>query len=125
MAAGASFWPDDLGAEEPDLPVVILRRQAGYLSEQTEGLLNARVESQGWGLGFSHSFNIVVPALDNYTYELFVVRHEIEGYPANCYAENNRTEVADSDGLNEWLRATLASQRTRQILRNLTAQAKG
>ena len=57
-------------------PIAILRQQATYLREATQGILEAEVavvKDKPWTIT---SFWIVAPALDRYRFELFKIAHQ-------------------------------------------------
>ena len=104
-------------------PLAILREQAALLGDKTKRLVEARVVTRTDGSVFFHSFRLVVPALDLYTYELFTVHHEVDLYPVTAYAETRLLKTEDE--FVEWLRAKLSSEATMRIIGNLMAQAAG
>lgn len=77
------LWPSDV-ATDVVTPVAILRFQGAQLRKKTKNLLEADVVTEadsGWVV---HHFDLVAPALDNYRYRLFSVRHkERIVYPAH------------------------------------------
>jgi hypothetical protein len=70
---------------------------------------------------FYQSFNLLVPGLDNYTYNLFKVRHGPELYPIRVIDQTN--ELKTEEEFVDWLRQRLSSDNTRKIVSNLLAQA--
>jgi len=76
------------------------------------------------GPQFQHRFNLVVPSLGNYTYELFWVTHGIEMYPIIVpLAPPKDRELTTEQEFTEWLRGKLSSDATKKIIVNLLAQA--
>ncbi len=63
-------------------PIAILRQQATYLREATQGILEAEVavvKGEPWTIS---SFWIIAPALDRYRFELFKIAHNAtDPYP--------------------------------------------
>ena len=119
--AARDFW-GDLQATEVRTPLSILREQASMLGPKTNHLLEARVDSDVSNGTFYHRFTLVVPALDNYTYQLFVIEHGIDLYPVKELGDPQR--LNDEAEFTEWLRQRLTSPQTRKILSNLVAQAQ-
>src|SRR5881296_859505 len=80
MATNVDLWGE---IQPPDVrtPVSILREQAALLGQKTKNLVEASVETTSSGGTFYHTFKLVAPALDNYTYQLFRIRHGIQLYP--------------------------------------------
>lgn len=119
MAAQPDLW-GDIKADDVRTPVAILREQAALLGPKTKNLIEAKVETALYsGYQFRHSFSLVVPALDDYTYELFSVRHKAEQYPV--WVESGK-ELADEPALIDWLRDQLSSAETRRTIGKLLAQ---
>jgi hypothetical protein len=76
--------PDDFGTETTlQPPVAILREQAEHLTRRTGGLVIGTVETVRSGNGLLHRFRLLVPTLDDYVYDLFVVEHGVFLYPLN------------------------------------------
>jgi hypothetical protein len=67
-------------------PIAILRQQATYLREATQGILEAEVavlKGDPWTIT---SFWIVAPALDRYRFELFKIAHNAtDFYPVQIF----------------------------------------
>jgi len=80
MAAQTDFW-GEIAPAAVRTPLAILREQAALLGAKTKNLIEATVATSVNGPQFQHRFNLVVPSLGNYTYELFWVTHGIEMYP--------------------------------------------
>jgi hypothetical protein len=118
MATQVDFW-GDIEPAEVRTPVAILREQAALLRTKTRNAIEARVDTDVFYGTFQHSFRLVVPALDNYTYELFSVRYGIDLYPVTAGLNELKTE----DEFKDWLRQRLSSPETKKIIGNLLAQA--
>jgi hypothetical protein len=120
--AARDFWGDLQQATDLRTPLAILREQASMLGPKTSNLVEARVVTQVLGDRFVHHFELVVPPLDNYRYELFTIQHGIDLYPVKELRED--PEMRDEAELTEWLRQRLSSPETRRIVSNLVAQAR-
>ena len=132
------LWPADLGGEEADVPVLLLRSQAALLGAKPNNMVEARVSTQtGESLErrpprpqpvkvpfFRHNFDLVVPALEQYTYRLFWISHGIDSYPVTWTLELNQGKLESREEFVDWLAETLGSERTKKIIRTLLAQAK-
>ena len=125
-------------------PVAILREQAAALGNKTSHLLEGRVDSRTDGAGnFIHSFYVVAPTLDNYTYNLFSISHGADAYPVTVsrpqrmgpdkhiirLGPDNRplpeTLIINSEKeLLDYLREVLNSDKTKRIVGSLLAQVK-
>jgi hypothetical protein len=118
------FWPD-LGAEVAVTPpVAILRKQASLLSEKSQHDLIAQVATDAFGDSFVHRLNLVVPALGEYTYELLQVRHSLDLYPVTGIANSAGVNLNTEADFLKWLKTTLSSEKTKQVLSTLLAQVR-
>lgn len=90
--AQRDFWPDIAVSEPVSAPLSLLKKQATALGRKTKGLLEGRVDTTTRLGDFVHSFKIVAPTLDDYSYELFRVVHDVLLYPA-------RIDVSQGSGL--------------------------
>jgi hypothetical protein len=116
------FWPSLEIEGDITPPVKILRSQASALGTKTRYQIKAEVATDAVGEEFVHRFNLIVPRLGDYTYELFYIRHEMSLYPVEGVVANIGTTLdAEADFL-KWLKDTLSSERTRQVLSALLAQ---
>jgi len=120
MATRTDFW-GDIEPAQVRTPAAILREQAALLGTKTQNLVEARVETDidQWH-EFNHRFLLVVPALSNYSYQLFRVEHGVNLYPVRVDRESLRLE--NEEAFIEWLRRTLSSAETKRIIGNLLAQ---
>jgi hypothetical protein len=119
MAASTDLW-GEIEATQIRTPLVILREQAALLGAKTKNLVEASVSTHVSGNDFIHIFNLVVPALDSYTYNLLAVYHGASIYPVSVLGSHTsfRTEQEFVD----WLGAKLSSPDTKRIVANLLAQ---
>jgi len=122
MAAHADLW----GEIKPSVvrtPVAMLREQASLLGAKTNHLIEGKVHSHASGTKFYHSFSLVVPALDNYSYELFQISHDVGFYPVSVENRSSYRELRNQGEFVEWLREKLSSPETKGLIGNLLAQA--
>ncbi len=126
------LWPDDIAVTN-DLksPVTILRQQAALLGEKTQNLVEAEVSSQvtpgspSEGSYFTHQFSLVAPALDNYKFRLFYIRHLIDFYPIRIWKEGAKEiQVGSEQEFIETLREIFSSEETKRVIRALIAQSQ-
>jgi hypothetical protein len=115
------FW-GEIGATEVRTPLSILREQAAALGRRTKNLVEARVETRTSRGAFVHTFELVVPSLDDYTYMLFQVQHDLNLYPIEVVG--TKVVLAHEDAFMDWLREQLSSAQTRKIVSNLLAQVQ-
>ncbi len=99
-----SLWPTEIRPQIQS-PLNILKAQAQALSQQTSGVLQAEISPVLTRRGedkIIFSFDIVVPALDNYRRALFIVE-QAKGlaYPATLEAEffKNQRELDPFRGI--------------------------
>jgi len=143
MGNAEDFWPPIDDAEDPNSPVVLLRKQAEALSTKTGYRLRGRVSTaarirlsnealEALGMNpyepqddvFTHLFSIEVPALEDYRYTLFSISHGLEGYPVVYENEGGQwRRLANREELTRWLKETLSSDKTKRILKTLREQA--
>jgi hypothetical protein len=139
MGDAEDFWPAIEEAEDPNSPVVLLRKQAENLSAKSGRRLLGRVSTTAGtvdmnarlllGLGpfenvFTHRFTIEVPALEDYSYALFAITHGIETYPVTYEDERGQWQALDDvNAFTAWLKQTLSSDKTKRILKTLSEQA--
>ena len=128
MTSQPDFW-GDIELTGDRTPLVILREQAALLGAKTKNVVKVKVTTSVSGKHLHHSFNLVAPALDNYTYELFRVRHGVEAYPVNVEAMDAKLPIKahfpilrDEAGFAAWLQEQLSSPRTKKIIATLFSQ---
>lgn len=136
MAAKTDLWGEIVTAPVRT-PVVIMREQAALLGTKTSNLLEATVKTDAYGDQLVHRFQLVVPALSSYTYELFKVRHGAGIYPVTVISEQLQPpnlrmlppggrdgvrELLTEQQFTDWLGAQLSSEQTKTIVANLLAQ---
>jgi|HubBroStandDraft_5_1064220.scaffolds.fasta_scaffold266061_2 hypothetical protein len=128
MAAQPDLW-GEIPVDDVRTPVTILREQAALLGPKTKNIIEARVSTLARDGHFYHSFDLIVPALDNYIYELFRVDHDVTLYP--IYTPNDekstfrgsKISLKTEEEFTDWLRHRLSSHETRKIISSLLAQA--
>jgi hypothetical protein len=120
MAAHADLW-GDITPSAVRTPASILREQASLLGAKTRHTIEGQVETQISVGTFYHSFNLVVPALENYSYELFKISHQLTLYP--IYVGYPDPNAEDEQAFVKWLGQKLSSAETKRIIGNLLAQA--
>lgn len=120
------LWPDDIKVDDMVTPLSILKEQASLLGQKTQNLVEAEVQTTPLGADFSHSFFLVAPALDNYRYKIFWVRHPIDMYPVKIIDENGaiRYEARSQDEFIGRLKEVLTSEKTKSVIKALIAQSQ-
>jgi hypothetical protein len=122
MAAHTDLW-GEITPNAVRTPVSILREQASLLGAKTTYMVEGKVETHVSGTRFYHSFNLVVPALDNYSYQLFQISHEVGLYPVHVEYQSSYIELKSEEAFVNWLGEKLSSAETKSLIGNLLAQA--
>jgi hypothetical protein len=120
-AISEDLWPPDIADEIPVTPASILKAQASRIGEKTKNIIEGRVDTTSSGEGMVHSFRLVAPALDNYSYELFRITHSIRLYPVTVMYSGR--SLRSEQELVAWLRELLSSPETKRIVGSLIAQS--
>jgi hypothetical protein len=115
------FW-GEIETTAVRTPLSMMREQAAALGPRTKNLVEAKVETRIYAGDFRHTFALVVPSLDNYTYELFQIQHDVNLYPVHVMGQI--AALTTEDEFTAWLRKRLSSEQTRKIVTNLLAQAE-
>lgn len=118
------FWPEGLDQLDENPPVALLRKQAALLGEKTGHAVEASIETGTRSGEFVHYFNLIVPALEDYRYELFRVRHGVDFYPLKVFDNAGSQDLATEEEFVNWLKALLSSDRTKKIISSLVAQVR-
>lgn len=79
------LWADDIAITDIKPPVAILKEQATLLGNKTQNTVLGEIISfkayDSPNSEIIHKFNVVAPALGNYSFELFLVSHNVDLYP--------------------------------------------
>lgn len=117
------LWPD-FEAEKIKNPKTFLVEQASHLSEKTKNVLLAEVKSSGDIKNkILHSFDIVAPALSNYRFNLFHIRHQMLYYPLEFIDNGQISILQNEDELVENMKRVFNSDETKRILSSLYSQS--
>ncbi|MVM33645.1 hypothetical protein GO755_26640 [Spirosoma sp. HMF4905] len=118
-----NLWPEFefIPARQPK---TILREQANFLIQKTKNILSADIESSQSRDLIYHRFIIYAPALNNYRYELLVVRHTIITYPLDVFFEGEAFSTANDEGeLLNALSNIFNHPSTKKVLDSLLSQS--
>jgi hypothetical protein len=123
-------------------PLAVLRQQASLLGPKTQNLVQARVTTETSGPNLVHTFSIVAPALDYYSYALFnavhratalfpvqfqdVAKHAEEAVSGEGVHESRGGALVahDEEGLRRILGLILSSEHTKRVISALVAQSQ-
>jgi hypothetical protein len=138
------LWPEIITLDSNlNPPIKILREQADFLKDKTQGIVLAEVrtlsDGEAWmeasmsGLvkgvhaqAIGHSFFLVAPNLGNYKYLLFRVIQPVEMYPL-VIADSPLGEgikVDTEEGFSEKLSQIFASEKTQKVIQSLVSQSR-
>lgn len=141
MPDAENFWPDDLFSYQEKPPLAIMKEQASRLTETSKYRLHAEIVTTVTDSNrIRRTFYLVVPALDNYRYELLEIEHGALTYPVKVISEprprplvpiGSRPRPSDVQpriieteaDFVSWLRNVLGSGETKKIIGALYAQA--
>jgi hypothetical protein len=115
---------EDFGPPRMTLtPVAILRAQAIHLKQKTQGDVFADVvHSDAPPDRVGYWFQLAVPALANYRYQLFYVEHGLEMYPVQIRRSRGDelfAEASTEPQFLEALRDIFGDSRTREVIQQL------
>lgn len=116
------FWPTISETDANTFPLTLLKEQARLLGQKTGGKLQAELVTFPVGDSLRHNFEIVVPALGGYRFQLFSVDQTPESFPLHGHVEASLTSLNTESSFESWLRSVLSSDRTKKILANLLSQ---
>jgi hypothetical protein len=119
-----NLWGDLSSLAVVRTPKTMLEEQASLLTKATEGLLVGAVQDEGRSGIFHYSLNVIVPALNNYTYEILRVNYPLEMYPLQLFCE--RPPISGTFGSEEAFEGAiediLSSDEVRRVLSYLKSQ---
>ena len=119
-----SFWmiPDIANVRTP---LGILREQAAALTALTKGTLVGIVEAnRGGPQDMFIQLDVAVPALNDYRHRILVYDQPVTMYPGLLWVgEGPRQPIYDEQTFISTVKDTLASERIRNVLATLLAQA--
>lgn len=129
-----SLWPSDIGATSKRAPVDVLREQARFLTETTQGEVGAHVnylrvptftaKTKG---EFRFDFDIVAPELNNYSLTLLSIYNSSSLYPVHVEYDGFEGGYATAESeqeLSDLLRAVFSSKTTRDLISGIRAQTE-
>ncbi len=106
-------------------PVAILREQAQILEQATKGLLIGKIVPYLKDNEFEYTFYINAPSLNNYSYYVVTIFHNILLYPAlinQKREKDNAIRCEDVENLEIALGKIFSSPEIRKVIAGLLAQ---
>ncbi len=134
-----SLWPDDLFTEKLVAPVLILKEQASHLSAASGRsvlgkIVTGRDSQDRWNsddenADVIHYFQLEVPEIGGYTFDLFKVRHQPRSlYPvfidSHLNDERFDPKIDDEAEFRSAIKEIFSSRETIAIIRTLRAQTE-
>lgn len=121
-----SFWiiPD---VEKIRTPHAILLEQKTALEKGTRGLLTAIIENASTSeTRISYNFYINAPSLNNYSYKLFNIAHDVFLYPVTVYwsQKSALSECQNEEVFLVRIKEIISSPETQRVLLGLLAQVR-
>jgi hypothetical protein len=108
-------------------PIAVLKELAQGLEKRTNGLLIGEVEQSFWNQEkIKLEFYIKAPSLNNYSYEVFNLNHDLSFYPLEIRPSNERSPliVENQDELEAKLKTIFSSPEVKKVINGLLAQIK-
>jgi len=92
------LWPKDIETRRTLAPATILRQQSSLLAQKTSNLVHGEVvDKTSSRENFVYMFYLVAPALNNYSYLLLTLYHDIALYPVRIVSEDTiLSELTDA-----------------------------
>lgn len=125
-------------------PIAVLKELAQGLEKRTAGLLVGEVTQDYRNSKFCLQFYIRAPSLNNYSYKVFEIRHDLSFYPLRIestdqnifkatkssldldesFEEYRYMDAKDQEELEEILKTIFSSPEVKKVINGLLAQSK-
>jgi hypothetical protein len=121
-----SIFDDVIEVDSVKPPIAVLKELVQALEKKTQGLLTGKVEQNIWASEFKLEFYITAPSLNNYSYEVFSLTHNLNFYPLDIRSSNENTfsKVNDPEELEVKLKTIFSSPEVKRVINGLLAQIK-
>lgn len=117
------LWGDLPKVEKLRTPLVILKEQAELISDKTEGLLVGEISQQQQSAdAFQYLFKLIAPTLNNYSYSVLSIKHNIGFYPLNILDMQGGERwlvCSDENDYKEHLRIIFTAEKTQAVVSKL------
>jgi hypothetical protein len=128
----ANFFDDVIEETSVKPPIAVLKELAQELAQKTQGLLVGKVEQSNLSNEFSLEFYITAPSLNNYSYEVFRINHDLDFYPLELTITATRLpnrsyaveKVKNQEKFEEKLKIIFSSPEVKKVINGLLAQIK-
>ena len=123
MAKVPNYWPPIARARPGPTPESLLRQQAELLTEQTEGVLQGKVDIGSRGEWITLDLLVVAAVLDGYTFRLLKVRHKpVRPFdPVEFVNGSKPTRTTGQDAYESKVAELLGSSETASLIGELLA----
>jgi hypothetical protein len=113
-------------------PIAVLKELGQGLEKRTQGLLVGKVGQTNYSNDFKLEFCIVAPSLNNYSYEVFSVNHNLNFYPLELTITATRLpnnsfateEIENQEEFEKKLKIIFSSSEVKKVINGLLAQIK-
>lgn len=107
-------------------PIAVLKELAQGLETKTKGLLVCKVEQFFSDPDFALQFYITAPSLNNYSYEVFNITHNLSFYPLHIWWPANQKSliVVNQEEFEKELKTIFSSPEVKKVINGLLAQIK-
>lgn len=124
--SGSNLWGDLSTLKMIRTPKTILIEQADILNQATGGVIRAQIGTSQSGDTLNYSLMVVAPALNNYSYTITYITHDINIYPCKLYdpATSQWAVCQNEADLNQKLGALLGGEKTRRVIESLLSQSR-
>ncbi len=121
-----NLWGELPDGEGIRTPYSILKEQITFLEQGTKGLLTGSIARQSSSNQTTLILQIIAPALNNYSFEVTTIKHEMSLYPLDIanHARGVWTRCADEQAFMTNLEEILKSPRVKNVISGLLAQIK-
>lgn len=130
MANLSAIFDGVIAENSVNTPIAVLKELSQVLVKRTNGLLVGKVVQEAWDSQFSLEFYITAPSLNNYSYQVLEIKHDLSFYPldirqSNVNANANLSWKAENqEELEEILKTIISSSQVKKVINGLLAQIK-
>lgn len=108
-------------------PIAVLKELAQGLEKRTQGLLVGKIEQTVYqDRSFILDFYITAPTLNNYSYQVLKINHDIDFYPLKVTGSeiNSSVQANNQKELEDFLKLIISTPEVKKVINGLLAQIK-
>ena len=108
-------------------PIAVLKELAQGLEKRTQGLLVGKIEQTVYqDRSFILDFYITAPSLNNYSYQVLKINHDIDFYPLKVTGSeiNSSVQANNQKELEDFLKFIISTPEVKKVINGLLAQIK-